>query len=144
MKHVFDDGGRALAGYRGNAGDCVVRAIAIATKTDYQKIYDELNLLSRKIAVAKRTSFDSSSRTGHDKLVYTKYLESIGWKWVVCSGIGLGCKVHLKEDELPMGRIIVRLSGHLAAVIDHVIHDTYKDDRNGTRMVYGYFKEPSK
>jgi hypothetical protein len=36
---VYDDGGRADAGYRGLADDCVTRAIAIATGTEYALIY---------------------------------------------------------------------------------------------------------
>jgi hypothetical protein len=54
-------------------------------------------------------------------------------------GIGTGCTVHLKADELPAGRIIVRLSGHYAAVIDGVLHDTSDCSRDGTRCVYGYW-----
>lgn len=45
-----------------------------------------------------------------------------------------------KEDgELPHGRLVVMLSRHAAAVIDGVLHDTYQDDRGGTRCVYGYW-----
>ncbi len=32
MDFLCDDGGRAAAGYKGRAADCVVRAIAIATQ----------------------------------------------------------------------------------------------------------------
>ena len=32
-----------------------------------------------------------------------------------------------------------RLSGHLAAVIDGVVHDIHDCSRDGTRCVYGYF-----
>ena len=38
----INDGGRAAAGYKGKAGDCVVRSIAIVTNLPYQKIYDDL------------------------------------------------------------------------------------------------------
>ena len=48
--------------------------------------------------------------------------------------------VHLRREELPRGRLVVRLSRHLTAVIDGVIHDIYNPDRRGTRCVYGYFK----
>ena len=37
-----NDGGRAAAGFKGQAGDCVVRSIAIATGMPYQKVYDDL------------------------------------------------------------------------------------------------------
>ena len=55
--------------------------------------------------------------------------------------IGQGCKVHLRADELPTGRLIVAVSKHITAVIDGVIHDTHDCSRSGTRCVYGYFTE---
>ena len=54
--------------------------------------------------------------------------------------VGSGCRVHLRTEELPKGRLVVRLSRHLTAVIDGVIHDIYNPDRRGIRCVYGYFK----
>ena len=39
----FDDGGRTKAGYKGFAGDCVCRAIAIATGIPYRDVYDAIN-----------------------------------------------------------------------------------------------------
>lgn len=33
---IFNDGGRAAAGFRGKAGDCVCRAIAIAAERPYR------------------------------------------------------------------------------------------------------------
>jgi hypothetical protein len=54
--------------------------------------------------------------------------------------IGSGCKVHLRADELPAGRLVVKLSRHLVAVIDGVIHDTYDCSRGGTRCVYGFYQ----
>jgi hypothetical protein len=38
----INDGGRAAAGFKGQAGDCVVISIAIATGMPYQKVYDDL------------------------------------------------------------------------------------------------------
>jgi hypothetical protein len=35
MKFVFNDGGRAAAGYKGLAGDCLIRSIAILTGKPY-------------------------------------------------------------------------------------------------------------
>ena len=37
----IDDGGRANAGYKGIAGDCVVRSIAIAANLSYKKVYED-------------------------------------------------------------------------------------------------------
>jgi hypothetical protein len=53
--------------------------------------------------------------------------------------IGKGCKVHLRADELPKGKIICSVSRHLVAVIDGVINDTHDCSRDGNRCVYGYY-----
>lgn len=135
----YNDGGRKDAGFKGDTNDCVTRAISIATGKSYKEVYDALNELSKKERTGKRKRKKSNSRTGVYRVTYQKYLESIGWKWVPTMKIGEGCRVHLRADELPEGKIICRLSKHLSAVIDGVIHDTYDPSRNGTRCVYGYF-----
>ena len=142
MKHVFNDGGRKLAGYKGKTGDCVTRAIAIATGLPYQEVYDALNGLADSERTGKRKRGKSNSRTGVYKQTKRKYLESLGWTWTPTMQIGSGCKVHLRSDELPSGRLVVSLSKHSAAVIDGVLHDTYDCSRGGMRCVYGYFSRP--
>lgn len=138
MQIVHDDGGRKDAGYIGHAGDCVTRAIAIATQKPYQEVYDALHALCKTQRLIRDRK---SPRNGVSRKVYEKYLTSIGWKWVPCMKIGSGCKVHLKSEELPAGRIICRLSGHMAAVVDGILHDMSDCSRNGTRCVYGYFQK---
>jgi hypothetical protein len=56
--------------------------------------------------------------------------------------IGSGCRVHLRADELPGGRLVVALSRHSTEVIDGVIHDRHDCSREGTRCVYGYWRAP--
>lgn len=141
MKFVFDDGGRKESGYKGNAGDCVTRAIAIITGKPYQEIYDALNQLSTKERTGKRKKTISNSRRGVHKATYKKYLLGLGYKWTPTMLIGQGCKVHLKAEELPSGKLIVAVSRHLVAVIDGVIHDTPDCSRDGNRCVYGYFRK---
>lgn len=138
MEFQYDDGGRKAAGYKGEAGDCVVRAIAIATEIPYASIYDTLHNFSKGLEGPK----GKSPRDGVRRRVYDVLLEGLGWKWTATMGIGTGCRVHLRADELPEGRIIVRLSKHLAAVVDGVLHDTHPCDRDGTRCVYGYWSLP--
>ena len=139
IPYVHDDGGRSAAGYKGDTSDCVTRAIAIALERPYQDVYDSINLFSKSEHTSKRRRGRSSARTGVYKNTYHRYLISQGMKWVPTMFIGSGCKVHLREDELPKGRIIVSLSRHLAAVIDGVLHDIKDCSRQGTRCVYGYF-----
>lgn len=139
---VIDDGGREAAGYRGDTGDCVARAFAIATEQPYQEVYDLINELARRERPrGGRTR--SSARLGVHKATNHKLADALGMVWTPTMQIGSGCTVHLTTDELPMGRIVVQLSRHVAAVIDRVLHDTYDSSRDGTRCVYGYWSFPS-
>jgi len=133
MQFVKDDGGRAAAGFKGDTGDCVVRAVAIATGRPYPDVYRELSELQRRQRRGKRPLKGASSvRNG----TYTKrkwfrdYMAGLGWRFVPTMGIGTGCTVHLVDGELPMGRLIVSLSKHYAAVLDGVVHDTYDPQRS--------------
>ncbi len=141
---VNDDGGRADAGFKGKANDCVTRAIAIAAQLPYREVYDALNKMAKRERPRKRNGKPgkrSSSREGVFRKTYQRYLESIGFVWVPTMKIGQGCRVHLRADELPKGRLVVRVSKHVCAVIDGVVHDTHDPSRDGTRCVYGYFKK---
>lgn len=129
----FNDGGRSAAGFKGNAGDCGVRAVAIATGQDYRAVYTDLARLN-KARTGKR-----SARNGLHREVVHQYLTDLGWRWVATMKFGKGCTTHLTADELPAGRIITRLSKHYAAMIDGVVHDAFDSTRDGTRCVYGYW-----
>ena len=137
MKFNYNDGGREAAGFKGKTGDCVCRAIAIATELPYKQVYDLINEFAKKERSAARTK--SSARSGVRPATSRKVLKSLGWKFVATMGIGTGCTIHLREGELPMGRIICKTSHHLVAVIDGVINDTYDCTRDGNRCVYGYY-----
>ena len=141
MNYVYDDGGRKEAGYRGTTGDCGVRAIAIATGKPYQEVYDEINVMGQTERRGKRKKGKSNARTGIYHQTFRKYLTQLGWTWTPTMFIGSGCKVHLKPDELPLGRIVCNVSRHYVAVVDGVIHDAFDPSRGGTRCVYGYFSE---
>lgn len=140
MEFNYNDGGRAKY-FKGKTGDCVTRAIAIATGKDYLDVYNAINQLAKEEKITKRKNKKSNARTGVYKDTYKKYLESLGWKWYPCMQIGTGCTTHLCENELPRGVIICKLSRHLVCVKDGVINDTYDCSRGETRCVYGYFKK---
>lgn len=145
---IYNDGGRQEAGFRGETGDCVVRAIAIATGIPYREVYDELHDASRewnhkrRVSAQRKTRFNASPRSGVRREVYDQYLKKRGWAWVPRMGIGTGCKVHLSADELPSGPIVVRVSKHLVCCINGIIQDLHDCSRNGTRCVYGYYYKP--
>ena len=149
MRFIYNDGGRAAAGFKGEAGDCVARAIAIASGRPYREIYKrcaEINAnYSGRSKKATKMKGVRSARHGvwTQAAAFKAYMIELGFRWQVCMKIGTGCKVHMREDELPAGRVIVSLSRHYAAVIDGILHDTYDCSRDGTRCVYGYWYLPS-
>ncbi|MDM3928731.1 hypothetical protein QRB35_22225 [Mycobacterium intracellulare subsp. chimaera] len=68
-------------------------------------------------------------------------MADLGWLWVPTMHIGSGCRVHLRADQLPSGRLVVSVSRHTVAVLDGIIHDTHDPTRDGTRCVYGYYRK---
>jgi hypothetical protein len=139
MEWALDDGGRLEAGFKGSTGDCVVRALAIVTQRPYREVYELVNLYGqRERGWRKRRS---SARTGVRRRTIDKIAVELGLQpHASTMGIGTGCRVHLREGELPGGRLVVNLSRHVTAVIDGVIHDTHDPSREGRRCVYGYWE----
>ena len=147
MEWKYTDGGRADAGHKSSARDCVTRAIAIITERPYQEIYDLVDQYGSQERRSKTRKGKSSAKDGVHIPTIRRILKDMGFTWVPTMQIGSGCKVHLKASELPSGKIIVNLSRHLAAVIDGVIYDTHDPSRSETRCVYGYWllsAEPQK
>ncbi len=149
----YNDGGRSAAGFKGSTGDCVTRAIAIVTGKSYMEVYTALNTMGKLECTGKRKRGKSSARTGVYKDTYHQYLISLGFKWTPTMFIGQGCKVHLRKEELPAGKLIVSVSRHLTAVIDGEVFDTHNPCREGItlmsdgtnhtsgRCVYGYYSK---
>ena len=135
----YNDGGRAAAGFKGDARDCGARAIAIAARLDYRAVYDDLNRLGKEMGA---TAGRSSARNGLANVVFSRYLQDVlMWAWVPTVGIGQRERTHLAVGELPAGRIIARCSKHWVAVLDGTVQDTHDSTRDGTRMVYGYWHD---
>lgn len=124
---VYDDGGRDQAGYQfREAGDCVARAIAIATQIPYEIVVDMID--------KGHHGRKGDSQSGAYQSVYGKILTALGWKRITT-------KAHLNSDEFPPGRLILEVSSHLVALIDGVIHDTYDPSEHGSRRVYAYWEK---
>jgi hypothetical protein len=166
-----NDGGRSEAGFQGRTGDCVCRSIAIATGKPYVEVYDELRDLGWNCWESWNRSYrsneeywlthsdfcdpeediylsekefrqigfwrdpdDASAISDEEALRReTTYLKSLGWQYTATNS------VHWRA--LPDGRLIVQISGHLVAVIDGVIHDTFDCSRGGTACIEGYWSE---
>lgn len=141
MKFNYNDGGRQAAGFtRKKSGDCVCRAIAIATERPYKEIHALISHYAKQERTGKRKSKRSDPERGVYKSTERKVMGALGWEWVPTMGIGTGCRVHLCDGELPQGRIVANVSHHFTAIIDGVINDTYDPSRGGSRCVYGYYR----
>jgi hypothetical protein len=138
---VFNDGGRAAAGFT-ETGDCVCRAIAIATEQPYQTFFENLSALGWFPGSEMKRGDDGlyRPRPDNESQLTREYLAALGWTWTPTMRIGSGRKAHLRADELP-GRSYNSFSKHLVAVIDGVIHDNHDCSRDGTRCVYGYWRK---
>lgn len=158
MKYQYNDGGRQAAGYKGHTGDCVCRAICIASGLPYETVYNQLatgNAMQRSSKHTPKKGKTAANGINTTRKWFKDYMHQLGFTWVACMGIGTGCKVHLTDGELPMGNLVVSVSKHYTAVINGVIHDTYNPERNnewlngdGTtsiqkRCVYGYYYKPN-
>jgi hypothetical protein len=138
MKFIQDDGGRRAAGYQSRAGDCVARAIAIASGRPYGEIYDALAMGNARQRITKHSKKSTAGRRTASAGINTgrkwfkDYMRSLGFTWVPTMQIGSGCTVHLHDGELPMGRLVVAVSRHYTAVINGVVHDTYDPQREIT------------
>lgn len=140
IEFVENDGGRAEAGFKAKAGDCVCRAIVIVTGRPYREVYDRLAEGNKSQRVTKHTKKANAGKRTAQNGIYTRrkwfkdYMAELGFEWVPTMQIGQGCTVHLNADELPKGRIVVALSKHYAAVIDGVLHDTYNSAERGSTV----------
>ena len=144
---IFNDGGRAEAGYKGQTGDCVCRSICIVTGKPYDEVYQALaegNFTQRKSKHSKKGKRTAANGINTKRKWFNEYMLSLGFKWVPTMFVGVGCKMHLKKEELPTGKIICNVSKHFVAVIDGVINDIYDCSREGTRCVYGYYYQSNK
>jgi hypothetical protein len=124
--YKFSDGGRAKAGYKGVAGDCAVRAIAIALGLDYKAVYVQVAKANKDCGRA------NSARYGVHVNVMTEVLKSYGWIWQQSPKF-VGRKA--KCSDL-MGTVIARQARHFVAVIDGIPHDIFDSSQ---KMVYGYW-----
>jgi len=155
LEFSYNDGGRSNY-FKGDAGDCVVRAIAIATDIDYKVIYDTLYLANKDYLDKKNTKLSKqmksrtrekggSPRNGNYKKIYQDYLLNNGWEYV--SLRKFGSKERVKLDEIThLGTILVNINRHMMCMIDGVINDTwdsrfsYWEERKSIRTANGYYE----
>jgi len=111
MKFVYDDGGRRAAGFKGDARDCVVRAVSIASGMPYPIIYSAFADINSKYR-GRATKGSRGVRSARNGVfvraeAFKRYMRCIGFEWTPTMLIGQGCRVHLDDRELPAGRLVV-------------------------------------
>lgn len=152
LKFIHNDGGRSKY-FKGSTGDCVTRAIAIATNIDYKIVYDDLFIANKeyiekhnnKYAKAMKSRKNGlSPRNGIYKEIYSKYLFANGWKYI--SLVKFGSKERTKLDQLThLDNIIVCIPRHIMAMQKGVINDigdtrySYWEERKSIRTANGYY-----
>lgn len=124
---IYNDGGREASGRKGTAGDCAVRAMAIALDLDYDSCYKVLAQANKDSGRPK------SVRNGIMKDDFNLVLLEHGWMWHRApkfSGRKARC------SDMPAGTVIARQARHFVAVTDGVPQDIFD---SSDKMVYGYW-----
>ena len=127
MKYQYNDGGRKAAGFKGTAGDCGARSMAIALGLDYKAVYKELAQANSDCGHAK------SARNGIYQVVFADVLKSYGWVWMPAPKFE---NRKARCSDMPAGVVIAKQARHFVAVIDGVAHDSWDCTH---KMVYGYW-----
>ena len=131
---MYDDGGRAKAGFRGSARDCGVRAIAIATGKSYKEVYKAANKMCK---VDGFSNTFSSARNGLFRTTFIRIMKwLLGYEPEYHDFYKNGGKRKACRDDFPNGRLILKMKKPYAAVVDGVIYDSW-DSRD--RDVLGYW-----
>ena len=120
----YHDGGRAEAGYKGKAGDCVVRATALLitggdpSGEDYRRVYRAM------AAERAKRGLPRSARNGVARDIYRAVFNDLG---VVKRLPGARQWLTWTEAYNRFGNCVVSTTGHVAAIIDGVVLDTHDE-----------------
>ena len=101
-----------------SVGDCVKRAITIATGKDYMEVQRELNRLK------KITGCQKFNERGNFKYYIEKILKCNKISFPAIQGHGR-MNGSIFTMTYPKGTYILRMAGHLSCCIDGVINDTW-------------------
>lgn len=127
----FNDGGRTAAGFF-KSPDCVVRAIAIAENISYK---DAIKVVRDKLLINKGdyTARQLTAVRGVPQFVTEMIMAGLGYRYTQLGNVRF-CK-----ESIPVGRVVVRVRGHVAAVINGVLQDTWDCQKTGRRPLLGYW-----
>jgi hypothetical protein len=124
MNFIVNTGGREIYYKSNKEGDCVPRAIAIATQTDYKQVWEELCDIAKPLGLFS-----------NDKRVFETYLTDCGWVNVKLSKPFPQIKT-LKLKQA-IGYCRAGYGTHLTSIINGDINDTW-DCRD--KLAYSYWE----
>lgn len=102
-------------------GDCVYRAISIATGKDWLTVYDELTMLGRELLAPP-----------NDKVTYQVYLDKVGER---IKPIVNGKRL-LPTDLPKRGVYLIRQANHLTVVKDGRVRDTWDTSKRSSYLIW--------
>ncbi len=150
MEFVISDGGRKAAGFKGDCGDSLVRAIAIAARRPYAEVYKECSLMNANYSKTNlpkwRFAGVRTARYGvcTDHAQFRDYMKNMEFVWYPPRRWGKACKLYLDDTDIPMGRLIITLSRYWMAVDNGIIFDAWDPHNFSSRWpkprVYGWWK----
>ena len=123
-------------------GDCATRGIAIAAPLEYgqaRQLLDKVGYAAHEWSEVPITYRDADG--GVPIAVVRRVLEhELGWEYHDLSTT----QPTFEIDRLPMGSVVVMLAsnGHLCAVVDWVLYDTYDSREGGQATIAGYWTPP--
>lgn len=125
----YNDGGRRAAGYKGDTGDCVVRAFCILTGADYKETYRELASLESATTGGSKTARNGIRHTVRDAYFAKRGLEKVK--------LPKGVRLTWSEAYDAYGDCIVSTAKHVAALMDGALQDTGDCRTYEMQTVYG-------
>jgi hypothetical protein len=131
MDWIYNDGGRSKYYKRVAQGDCVIRAIAIATNQDYLQVQKDIKKIIRK----EKSQYKSNIDVGLFRHTYDKYFKEIGWNWYFTANT-----MRVNDFEHIEGTFILSLPNHFVACQNGILFDTFDSSKNNP-MVYGFFSK---
>ena len=126
--YVHDDGGRAEAGFKGDTGDCAVRAIAILTGTPYSDVYERMAACMRLAGYrASGNAYRQRPRRDLKPAISARDLQhlvktSYGLRRVK---LGRGPRPTYSDAWALHGNCLVGTARHVAAIVKGDLRDTF-------------------
>ena len=135
INYVYDDGGREAAGFKGEAGDCVVRAISIGTNKPYKEVYDAMGeafaaagfARSGNIDVTRRRK-DSTTRKDRQRdgrkgyRIQRQVMKDFGLELIRLKSRS---RMTYTQAYAFAGDCVVTTTKHVCALKDGALHDTF-------------------